>query len=790
MVSVPLPDVDAVIGNPPYVRQEGITKEKEIKHHRDETKEAFEARRKTTKEYFQELCSELWPGLKLSGRSDLHCYFWPAAASLVKENGYFGFLTSSSWLDVDYGFALQGWILKNFKLVAIIESLDEPWFKDARVKTAITVLQRCDDSDSRMGNITRFVRFLRPVKEILGERPHGDETSRQNAAEELRRMILDTQTAFSNEKMRIIPIKQQELWDEGVRAGTLLKGDELSETRSEDEEDENNGPVLKEAAAMYRIGSDYVAGKWGRFLRAPDLYFRLIRDYRKRFVRLGEIAKIKRGITSGCDDFFMPHDVTERVWKELKDGLPWNDVGLITPCKRSDVENGKVRIVEAGDNTIHAIETKYLRPEVHSLMEVDRPVIRAPDLNRVVLWVSEPPKALKGSYAAAYINWGSKQTFASKKSKAVPVPLRSSCASRQLWYDVTKDEIGVAFWPKAQKYRHIVPLNPDSLVCNCNLYTVVPELNDDNERLAIAAILNSTIVALFKCFYGRYAGTEGTLKTEVVDTVLLEIPDPRGVSAGLAKRLDQAMQKMMQRKVTHLVEAALLDCHSEELMRQILLNKPELPAELCHEDRRELDDCVFELIGVGDQHLRKKLVNELHRVTTEYYRYQRTQDIQAMENRAANKSRRFDAQDLAGSIWQSVGEDERGPVLTEWIKSSFTRTEAVNIPEGKPQVLGALDMFDPSGVIFKGNKETHRMTYANPEQAALVATLAEAGIRGNVRIPKSSAESSQCRSEVVIRLRAAEERFSALAAMRTGTQSLQEKTAAVLLHWFVHGRSL
>src|ERR1035441_10924089 len=81
---------------------------------------------------------------KLSGRSDLHCYFWPVAASLLKEGGYFGFLTSSSWLDVDYGFALQGWILKGFKLVAVIESLDEPWFKDARVKTCITILQRCE----------------------------------------------------------------------------------------------------------------------------------------------------------------------------------------------------------------------------------------------------------------------------------------------------------------------------------------------------------------------------------------------------------------------------------------------------------------------------------------------------------------------------------------------------------------------------------------------------------------------------------------------------------------------
>jgi hypothetical protein len=569
---VPLPDLDAVIGNPPYVRQEGIPKRNELTRQKGETKEAYEARQKTAKDYFQELCQELWPGLKLSGRSDLHCYFWPTAASLLKEGGYFGFLTSSSWLDVDYGFALQGWILKNFKLIAVIESLDEPWFKDARVKTCITILQRCDDMESRMDNVVKFVRLFKPIKEILGDRPHGDEAARQNAAEAVRKTILQTDAPFCNALMRIIPVTQQVLWDEGVRAGTLLKVEGLAESVSEEGED--NGAALKEAAALYRIGSDYVAGKWGRFLRAPDLYFRLIRDYQKRFVRLGEVSRVKRGITSGCDDFFMPHDVTSKILGQIEGGLAWNDMGLMTPCKRSEIESGKVRIVQAGDNTLHPIESKYIKPEVHSLMQVDRPVIRANETDRVVLWASEPLAALGHSYAAKYIRWGAKQTFLSKKSEAVPVPQRTSCASRLLWYDLTNVTTGSVFWPMAQKYRHIAPANPDHLVCNHNLFYLRTAELGKNEAIAFSAVLNSTLIALLKHFYGRYAGTEGTLKTEVVDTVLMEIPDPRGVSADLAERLDGALKKMMRRDVTHLVEDALLQCHSEEEMREILLKDP------------------------------------------------------------------------------------------------------------------------------------------------------------------------------------------------------------------------
>ncbi len=790
MIAVPLSDVDAVIGNPPYVRQEGIPKESELKRQKGETKEAYEARRKTTKDYLQELCKELWPGLRLSGRSDLHCYFWPVAASLLKEGGYFGFLTSSSWLDVDYGFALQGWILKGFKLIAVIESLDEPWFKDARVKTSITILQRCDDRDSRMDNVVKFIRLFKPVKEILGDRPHGDEAARQNAAEALRKIILQTDAPLSNAQMRIIPVKQQELWDEGVRAGTLLKAEEMVESESEEQEDdENNGSALKEAAAMYQIGSDYVAGKWGRFLRAPDLYFRLLRDYRNGFVRLGEIAEVSFGIKSGCDDFFMPRDVTKEVLDEVKEGLLWNNVGLMTSCKRSEIESGKVRIVRAGDNTLHPIETKYLKPEVHSLMQVDRPVIHASDLDRVVLWVNEPLGALGHSYAAKYIRWGSKQTFPSKKSKAVPVPQRSTCASRPVWYDLTTGTNGVAFWPMTQKYRHIVAANPDEIVCNHRLFYVTPRNLTENEASILPAILNSTIVALVKHFYGRYAGSEGTLDTEIIDCLLLDVPDPKRVTADLFARMSNAFQSICSRSVTHLVADSMLQCHSKEEMRKILARPVELPTELCQKDRFELDDCVLELMGVVSQRQRKILIEELYLVTTEYYRYLRTQDIQAMENRAGNNSRRFDAQDLAGSIWQSLPEGDQGPAVADWIKSAYPKAEAAEIPEGKPTALGASDMFDPNGVVFKGNKEAHHVRYASPEQAALVAALAEVGIRGQIEVPKSAVDCGRCLKELRIRIKSAEEHFAELAASRTGTQSLQEKTTTLLLHWFVHGRN-
>ena len=135
---VEIPRLDAVIGNPPYVRQEQIRKAKNGKNPE-----------RGTKEYYQALVQREM-GADLGGRSDIHCYFWPHAASFLKEDGYLCLLTSSQWLDVEYGFRLQAWILRNFEIVAVFESIDEPWFVGARVATAVTILRRQSEDKKRL----------------------------------------------------------------------------------------------------------------------------------------------------------------------------------------------------------------------------------------------------------------------------------------------------------------------------------------------------------------------------------------------------------------------------------------------------------------------------------------------------------------------------------------------------------------------------------------------------------------------------------------------------------------
>jgi len=786
---VHLPPLDAVVGNPPYVRQELIPKRSQNG-----------LKPMQAKEDLLELCARFWPGLKLSGRSDLHCYFWPAATKFLKEGGWLGFLTSSSWLDVEYGFALQEWILRNFRIHAILESNAEPWFEDARVKTCAVILQRCSDPQARAAQLVRFVRLDAPLKTILGERP--DENSRQTAAEAFRDAILACKKNATRTGWRVVVKKQDDLWQEGLRAGRLFElqrqrdlaervkpaiGDNGGDEDADNEfYDENGNGLLHEEAVVY--GPRYGGGKWGKYLRAPDFYFRIMERYRERFVPLGEIATIRFGVKSGCDAFFMPRDVT-REFLEKYSRLEWSEAPLFTACKRAEVESGQVRLVQAGDGTVHPVEAKYLAPEVHSLMNVSRPVITVAELDRLILLVSEPIAALKGTYVLKYLRYGEKTTFASQKSKAVPVPLRSTCASRERWYDLTGTKPGAFFWPMAQQYRHVIPANPEGLICNHNLFDVHPVGLTAPQVTALQAIVNSTLVANFKTFFGRYAGTEGNLKTEVVDVNLLEIPDPRQATRAVAGKLAAAFAQLCQRDTGPLVEEEFMDCHSAERARKLAEKPVSLPAELRQPDRRALDLAVFELLGVADARERERLCDELYRETAAHFRQIRLVEIQKQEQRARSGAREFQTEELAADLWDALTDEEKQPAAA-WLAAQTTGGARFVIPEGRPNLPDASDLLDATTVFFRQPGAGKPVSLALPSRAhaELVFALARLGLHGAVRLPEGEAAAAALKAKLDARLAANAERAQRLARSRTSDERRVEDLARLLEHWLVHGR--
>jgi len=783
---IALPTLDAVIGNPPYVRQESIPKAADLpKSHRDQSKE-----------HLQEAAERAWPSIGLSRQCDLHVYFWPVAAQFLDENGWFGFLTSSSWLDAKYGFQLQRWILSHFRLVAVIESVHEPWFEDARVKTAATILQRCDNERKRNDNLVRFVRLKRPLDEILGlrseERYHLDEEKKQEAAEELRDLILKRKSDYSDDQLRIMVKKQSDLWGEGLSVAKMFarqKGLAAGELEEEEETVKQNDKHAEQTHMQDKgMGAlDYGGGKWGRYLRAPDFYFEIMREFGHRFTRMGDIATIKFGIKSGCDAFFMPRNVSAKLLEENPSNTEWNVLPLMKRCKRSEVEAGKVIVVKCGDNTLHPIEAEFVRPEVHSLMQVDRPIVSPEQLDRVVLWVSKKLKELKGTYAHDFINWGSKQTFQSNKSKSVPVPERETCANRELWYDLTGLKSGVGFWPMAQQYRHIIPANPNGLVCNHNLFDIHPLNLDRNSVQALIPILNSTIVAFIKPFYGRYAGTEGNLKTEVVDSLLIEIPDPRNTTVPILQRLTTAFASMQQREVTHLVEEAFRQCHTKEEVNEAAKLPLGLPVELQQADRRELDNAVFELLGVKDPNRRNALIDQLYREVAMHYRAIRIVEVQKMEQRRHGGKSKVSPLNLALGAWGDLDPEWQKP-LDLWLEEQSHHAKTVEIPDGEVRLPDAHNFFEATTVYF-GKKPAVSHVCASRAEAELMTSIAQAGLRGPVLIPSTERECEKVSQSLEKRLADAQTKFNELAQQYAGTDKLREQVTEILRRWFIYGKA-
>jgi len=512
----------------------------------------------------------------------------------------------------------------------------------------------------------------------------------------------------------------------------------------------------------------------------------MMREFGDCFTRMGEITTFVRGITSGCDAFFMPRNVSAQLLSENESEQEWKALPLMRRCRREQVVSGDVVIVQCGDKTLHPVEAKYVRPEVHSLMQVDRPLVSEKQIDRVVLWVNEPLAELKGTYAHEFIIWGSKQTFASNKSKAVPVPNRATCAGRDPWYDLTGSRPGIGFWPKSQQYRHIVPANPNALHTNCNLYDIHPLDITSTETLALMPVLNSTVVAFVKPFYGRYAGTEGNLKTEVVDSLMLEIPDPRNVTGPVLKRLETAFVSMQNRKVTHLVEEAFLDCHTADEVRQAAKLPLGLPAELQQQDRRDLDDAVFEMLGVSDAARRQGLIDHLYREVSLHYRSIRIVEVQKMEQRRHGGSAKISTTNLASSAWNDLEPEWQKP-LGDWISERLGKGKVVNLPDGDVRLTDPAHFFEASTVYF-GKKPVVSLICESRAEAELVAAIAGAGLRGQISVPATEKECLSLTRQLESRLEVGTQKLEELAQQYAGTDKVRDQVTAILKQWFIVGK--
>ena len=196
---VVIDEFDAVIGNPPYTRQEEI--DDLIPGEKEKIYAVVER-----------------DGIKnFSKRSSIYAYVFFHSGALLKEGGYLGFITSNSFLDTDYGKHLKEWMVENFKVVAVIDSKVERFFEDADVNTAITILQKEREKKEREENLVKFVYLKRKLSEVI---------QKFKGADGLKRFIEGTDSFYEDEFLKIKPVKQKELspkekWGVFLKAGRV-----------------------------------------------------------------------------------------------------------------------------------------------------------------------------------------------------------------------------------------------------------------------------------------------------------------------------------------------------------------------------------------------------------------------------------------------------------------------------------------------------------------------------------------------------------------------------------------
>lgn len=484
---ISLPVVQVFIGNPPYTRQE------EIEDYIPEYKRALEERIKAD-----------W-GLKLGKRCSIYVYFMLHGLKFLTEGGRLGYVTSSSWLDVDYGKYLQKFLLENTKIIAIIESKAERWFEDADINTAITIVEKCSDERLRNKNLVKFVQLKKRLEEII---PTANENERWKAIDDLVKKIEKTDKYYEDDVLRIYPKQQSEL----LREGTVEK--------------KRNGK--KEVS--------FVCSKWGKYIRAPEIFFKILEKGKDLFVPLRKIAEIRRGFTTGANEFFYLKDEKARYW---------------------------------------GIEEKFLKPVIVSLRESKTIEIDPNRLKYKILMVHENRSKLEGTNVLKYIEYGEEQGY----------HRRPTCASRKRWYDLGKRSPGVILYPERMGDRFVILLNQARVYVNKNLYEIYPKKGINPNVLC--AILNSTMTALFNELHGRVLiGAQNVIDIDVWMVGIIPVIDPRKIPKEKLKILEEKFKTLSKRPIEH-------------ILKEIGAEKPEdVSLGKVKQDRRELDQIIFEIIGL------------------------------------------------------------------------------------------------------------------------------------------------------------------------------------------------
>lgn len=499
---------DIIIGNPPYIRQEEIsdpcgfvTNNKEYKELLKESIRINYPANRKQEEFFRRT--------KIDGKSDLYTYFYAFTLNLLNENGFHCFICSNSWLDVGFGVWLQEFLLEHCRMHYIIDNHAKRSFASADVNTIITLFEAPKNKRGWEQEQVKFVAFKRSFEESI-------------ITENLMEIEHTKETLIS-------PIHKTY-----VLSHQTLKEDGLDIEKESD-----------------FINAAYIGEKWGgKYLRAPDIFTKILAKGKDKFVKLKTVADVKRGITTGCNEFFY---LTAEQVSTLK--LPEN----------------------------------YIKPAILKTNEVKTISLSNFTPKGYFFFCDQEKKQITNQHVQDYIEYGENAEIEIKQGHKKGQTIKGfqnieTLNNRKLWYSLPQRDPMPILWIIAHNDRHIAFEN-NGFVSGDNFFEIWSEKSNAQHMVAI---LNSTYICLFKELYGRTNFGGGLLKTQKPDIskfLILNEEDCR-IPCIL-------LEKLWKRKTQSIFTESGIDPRSDIPIEEQEPNP--LP------DRKALDDVIFDALDLTEE---------------------------------------------------------------------------------------------------------------------------------------------------------------------------------------------
>ena len=366
--------------------------------------------------------------IDIDARAGIYAYFFTHSTKFLKNRGRTGYITSNSWLDVKFGEGLKEFFLDHFKIEFIIEH-DAGVFETPVVDTCITILEKADGESlkqARDENVVKFVRVKKPMNIV-----------------DILDFIRTISVNHEDDKIKVVMTKQREL-------------------------------TSKE--------------KWGKYLRAPSIYFKIVQH--PNVTLLNKVADVNYGIKTGANEFFILDKEKRDIW---------------------------------------GIKEEYLKPVINSLKDAKCIEFSQRDVSKHVLMVHDDKEKLTDENVLEYIKFGEEKGY----------PKRPSISGRKTWYDLGEKTAAPILFSEKLRRRVFFIWNKSGALAGKNLLEIRPKSKKLEDIVVLLGVLNSTLSILSVELQGRLYGG-GMLDLQVYELAQLPILDPNRLKDDEKKRLKKA----------------------------------------------------------------------------------------------------------------------------------------------------------------------------------------------------------------------------------------------------------